>query len=204
FNLVFQGVDGARWVEHLLIGLPGGQVGFLIVTNILVFVLAFFLDFFELSFIVVPLLGPVADKLGIDLIWFGVLLGVNMQTSFMHPPFGFALFYLRSVAAHEDYVDRITRKPIAKVTTEQIYWGAVPFVIIQLIMVGLVIAFPGLVTSAFEKEKKIDIDKVRIELPPDQGPAIDATKGFDLPKQEQKDEVDPMKEIQRQLESGKK
>jgi TRAP-type mannitol/chloroaromatic compound transport system permease large subunit len=204
FNLVFQGVDGARWVEHLLIGLPGGQVGFLIVTNILVFVLAFFLDFFELSFIVVPLLGPVAEKLGIDLIWFGVLLGVNMQTSFMHPPFGFALFYLRSVAAHEDYVDRITRKPIAKVTTEQIYWGAVPFVIIQLIMVGLVIAFPGLVTSAFEKEKKIDIDKVRIELPPDQGPAIDATKGFDLPKQEQKDEVDPMKEIQRQLESGKK
>jgi len=204
FNLVFQGVDGARWVEHLLIGLPGGVVGFLIVTNILVFVLAFFLDFFELSFIVVPLLGPVAEKLGIDLIWFGVLLGVNMQTSFMHPPFGFALFYLRSVAAHDDYVDRVTRKPIAKVTIEQIYWGAVPFVLIQLVMVGLVIAFPGLVTSAFDKEKKIDIDKVRIELPPDQGPAIDATKGFDLPKQEQKDEVDPMKEIQRQLESGKK
>ena len=121
FNLVFQGVDGARWVEHLLIGLPGGQVGFLIVTNLLVFVLAFFLDFFELSFIVVPLLGPVAEKLGIDLIWFGVLLGVNMQTSFMHPPFGFALFYLRSVAAHEDYTDRITKKPVAKVTTEQIY-----------------------------------------------------------------------------------
>ena len=87
-----------KWVEHLLTNLPGGQIGFLIVVNLLVFVLAFFLDFFELSFIVVPLLGPVAEKLGIDLIWFGILLGINMQTSFMHPPFGFALFYLRSVA----------------------------------------------------------------------------------------------------------
>ena len=98
FSLVFQGVDGQLWVEHLLTGLPGGQLGFLIVVNLLIFVLAFFLDFFELSFIVVPLLAPVAEKLGIDLVWFGVLLGVNMQTSFMHPPFGFALFYLRSVA----------------------------------------------------------------------------------------------------------
>jgi GntP family gluconate:H+ symporter len=204
FNLVFQGVDGAKWVEHLLTGLPGGQVGFLIVTNILVFVLAFFLDFFELSFIIVPLLGPVAEKLGIDLIWFGVLLGINMQTSFMHPPFGFALFYLRSVAAQEDYVDRITKKTIAKVTTEQIYWGAVPFVVIQVIMVALVIAFPGLVTSAFDKEQKIDVDKVRIELPTDAPPADagstggpDATKGDDASKQE---EVDPMKDILRQLQ----
>ena len=98
FSLTFYGVDGHIWVEHLLLNLPGGQLGFLIVVNVLVFVLAFFLDFFELAFIVVPLLGPVAEKLGIDLIWFGVLLGVNMQTSFMHPPFGFALFYLRSVA----------------------------------------------------------------------------------------------------------
>jgi len=207
FNLVFQGVDGARWVEHLLIGLPGGVVGFLIVTNLLVFVLAFFLDFFELSFIVVPLLGPVAEKLGIDLIWFGVLLGVNMQTSFMHPPFGFALFYLRSVAAHEDYVDRITKKSVARVTTGQIYWGAVPFVLIQIVMVALIIGFPGLVTSAFQNEKKIDIDKVRIELPPDEGPAIDPSKGLEPPKQEEnrQEEIDPMKEIQRQLqEKGKK
>jgi TRAP-type mannitol/chloroaromatic compound transport system permease large subunit len=95
FSLSFQGVDGPIWVEHLLTSLPGGQLGFLIVVNILIFVLAFFLDFFELSFIVVPLLAPVADKLGIDLVWFGVLLAINMQTSFMHPPFGFALFYLR-------------------------------------------------------------------------------------------------------------
>jgi tripartite ATP-independent transporter DctM subunit len=206
FNLVFQGVDGARWVEHLLIGLPGGQVGFLIVTNILVFVLAFFLDFFELSFIVVPLLGPVAEKLGIDLIWFGVLLGVNMQTSFMHPPFGFALFYLRSVAAHEDYVDRVTKKPIARVTTGQIYWGAVPFVLIQIVMVALVIQFPGLVTSAFSNEKKIDIDKVKIELPTDEGASSDPNKGLGPAKEEENkvEEVDPMKEIQRQLEKGEK
>src|SRR5215467_5088525 len=207
FSLVFRGVNGDLWVESLLTSLPGGQTGFLIFVNAFVFVLAFFLDFFELAFIVIPLLGPVADKLGIDLIWFGVLLGVNMQTSFMHPPFGFALFYLRSVAAHEDYVDRITKKPVARVTTGQIYWGAVPFVLIQLVMVGLIIAFPGLVTSAFEHEKKIDIDKVRIELPPEEGPTIDPSKGFDLPKPEENKQkkLDPMKKIQRKLkESDKK
>ena len=165
FSLSFQGVDGPRWVEHLLTSLPGGQLGFLIVVNILIFLLAFFLDFFELSFIVVPLLAPVAEKLGIDLIWFGVLLGVNMQTSFMHPPFGFALFYLRSVAPEKAYVDRLTRKEIAPVTTGQIYWGAVPFVIIQIIMVGLIIAFPGIVSR--DVEEKIDLDKVKIEMPAD-------------------------------------
>jgi TRAP-type mannitol/chloroaromatic compound transport system permease large subunit len=165
FGLTFQGVDGPRWVEHLLSGLPGGQLGFLIVVNILIFVLAFFLDFFELSFIVVPLLAPVAEKLGIDLVWFGVLLAVNMQTSFMHPPFGFALFYLRSVAPDKAYVDRVTRAQIAPVTTGQIYWGAVPFVIIQIIMVGLIIAFPGIVSR--DKVEKIDLDKVKIEMPVD-------------------------------------
>ncbi|MFZ5463743.1 MAG: TRAP transporter large permease, partial [Pseudomonadota bacterium] len=152
FSLTFYGVDGHVWVEHLLSDLPGGQVGFLIVVNILVFLLAFFLDFFELAFIVVPLLGPVAEKLGIDLIWFGVLLGVNMQTSFMHPPFGFALFYLRSVAPKS-------------VKTTDIYWGAVPFVIIQVIMVGLVIAFPQMVTMGLGKQEKIDLDKIKIEIP---------------------------------------
>ncbi|MDD5177416.1 MAG: TRAP transporter large permease subunit [Sterolibacterium sp.] len=145
FSLTFYGVDGHKWVEHLLTDLPGGQIGFLIVVNLLVFVLAFFLDFFELSFIVVPLLGPVADKLGIDLIWFGVLLGINMQTSFMHPPFGFALFYLRSVAPTSAYKDHQTGRVTQPVTTGQIYWGAIPFVVIQIIMVALVIAFPQLV-----------------------------------------------------------
>jgi TRAP-type mannitol/chloroaromatic compound transport system permease large subunit len=164
FSLAFQGVDGPKWVEHLLSGLPGGQLGFLIVVNILVFVLAFFLDFFELAFIIIPLIGPVAEKLGIDLVWFGVLLAVNMQTSFMHPPFGFALFYLRSVAPHEDYTDKVTKKPIAKVTIEQIYWGSVPFVIIQVIMVGLIIAFPALVSTGLTKETTIDADKALMQM----------------------------------------
>ncbi|MFC5499058.1 TRAP transporter large permease subunit [Caenimonas terrae] len=169
FSLVFQGVDGQKWVEHLLTGLPGGAIGFLIVVNFLIFFLAFFLDFFELSFIVVPLLAPVAEKLGIDLIWFGVLLGVNMQTSFMHPPFGFALFYLRSVAPTKEYTDRVTRQPIAPVTTMQIYWGAVPFVLIQIIMVGLIIAFPGIVSSGLDKTEKIDLDKIQQQMNKDLG-----------------------------------
>jgi tripartite ATP-independent transporter DctM subunit len=135
FTLVFRGVEGDRWVEGLLTGLPGGALGFLLAVNLFVFVLAFFLDFFEIAFIVVPLLWPVALKLGIDPIWLGVLLGINMQTSFLHPPFGFALFYLRSVA------------PVSVRTTD-IYWGAIPFVILQLAMVGLVLAFPGLVGHA--------------------------------------------------------
>ncbi len=167
FSLSFQGVDGPLWVEHLLTSLPGGQIGFLIVVNLLIFFLAFFLDYFELSFIVVPLIGPVAEKLGIDLVWFGVLLAVNMQTSFMHPPFGFALFFLRSVAPAEDYVDRLTRKPIAKVTTGQIYWGAVPFVLIQVLMVGLIIGVPDIVSGGIAKRKAIDISNVKIEIQPE-------------------------------------
>jgi TRAP-type mannitol/chloroaromatic compound transport system permease large subunit len=164
FSLTFYGVNGHVWVEHLLVNLPGGQLGFLIVVNILIFFLAFFLDFFELSFIIIPLVGPVADKLGIDLIWFGVLLGVNMQTSFMHPPFGFALFYLRSVAPTKDYLDKITGKLTAKITTGQIYWGAVPFVIIQLIMVALVIAFPQMVMVYKAGESTMDPSKVEFNI----------------------------------------
>jgi len=168
FSLTFYGVNGHVWVEHLLTSLPGGVLGFLIVVNILIFVLAFFLDFFELSFIIIPLVGPVADKLGIDLIWFGVLLGVNMQTSFMHPPFGFALFYLRSVAPAKDYIDRLSRKVTKGVTTGQIYWGAVPFVIIQVIMVGMVIAFPQMVMVYKSGEKEYDINKIQIIVPEQQ------------------------------------
>jgi TRAP-type mannitol/chloroaromatic compound transport system permease large subunit len=165
FSLTFYGVNGHVWVEHLLTSLPGGQVGFLIVVNLLIFVLAFFLDFFELSFIIIPLIGPAADKLGIDLIWLGVLLGVNMQTSFMHPPFGFALFYLRSVAPAKDYVDRVTKKITKGVTTGQIYWGAVPFVLVQALMVALVIAFPEMVLVYKAGEKKIDIRSIEIIVP---------------------------------------
>jgi GntP family gluconate:H+ symporter len=180
FSLSFQGVDGPKWVEHLLTGLPGGQVGFLIVVNILIFVLAFFLDFFELSFIVVPLLGPVAAALGIDLVWFGVLLAVNMQTSFMHPPFGFALFYLRSVAPNKDYKDRLTGQMIPKVTTGQIYWGAVPFVVIQVIMVSLLIAFPDLVSGGLGKKADINVDDVQIEFQlEEQTPEVDPNSMFE-------------------------
>jgi TRAP-type mannitol/chloroaromatic compound transport system permease large subunit len=166
FSLTFYGVDGHRWVEHLLVSLPGGQMGFLIFVNAAVFVLAFFLDFFELAFIVIPLLGPAADVLGIDLIWFGVMLGVNIQTSYIHPPFGFALFYLRSVAPSEPYVDRVTGVTMAPVTTGQIYWGSVPFVVIQLIAVGLVIAFPSLVMHYRGTGPKIDASKIELNVTP--------------------------------------
>jgi TRAP-type mannitol/chloroaromatic compound transport system permease large subunit len=212
FSLVFQGVDGPVWVEHLLTGLPGGQTGFLIVVNLLVFFLAFFLDFFELSFIVVPLLAPVAAKLGIDLIWFGVLLGVNMQTSFMHPPFGFALFYLRSVAPNKEYTDKITKKPVAPVTTMQIYWGAVPFVLIQIIMVGLIIAFPGIVSSGLDKAVVYDLDKTQQEMEanlPQAEPdaSTDPTAGMpgaDASAPAAADDNDPMKAMQESMEKDKK
>jgi TRAP-type mannitol/chloroaromatic compound transport system permease large subunit len=164
FSLTFYGVDGHIWVESLLTSLPGGQLGFLVFVNAFVFVLAFFLDFFELAFIVIPLLGPAAEHLGIDLIWFGVMLGVNMQTSFMHPPFGFALFYLRSVAPKEPYTDRVTGKVMAPVTTGQIYLGAIPFVVIQVIAVGMVIAFPAMVMHYKGAGALIDPNKVKIEI----------------------------------------
>lgn len=160
FSLTFFLLGGKDWVESLLVSLPGGQLGFLIVVNALIFVLAFFLDFFELAFIVVPLIGPAAEKLGIDLIWFGVILGVNMQTSFMHPPFGFALFYLRSVAPKEAYMDKVTGKLTQAVTTAQIYLGAIPFVLIQILMIAIVILFPALVLVYKSGEVKLDQQQI--------------------------------------------
>ncbi|ANN65515.1 TRAP transporter large permease [Bordetella bronchialis] len=164
FGLTFRGVNGDLWVEHLLTGLPGGQWGFLIVVSVLTFVLAFFLDFFELAFIIVPLLGPVADKMGIDLIWFGVILAVNMQTSFMHPPFGFALFYLRSVAPKDPYRDKVTGRTIAPVTTGQIYWGSVPFIVIQLLMVAAVMLMPAMVMHYKGDQSQVDPASVKIDV----------------------------------------
>ncbi|WP_218014045.1 TRAP transporter large permease [Rubellimicrobium roseum] len=152
FTLVFQGMDGGRWIEHLLDGLPGGQIGFLIFVNIFIFFLAFFLDFFEIAFIVIPLLVPAAENLGIDLVWFGVLICINLQTSFMHPPFGFALFYLRSIAPRE-------------VTTKQIYLGAIPWLGLQLLLVGIVIFWPGLVTGMLNRGPAIDPSTVEIVTP---------------------------------------
>ncbi|MBK5205597.1 MAG: TRAP transporter large permease subunit [Polaromonas sp.] len=215
FSLVFQAADGPKWVEHLLTDLPGGQIGFLILVNVMIFFLAFFLDYFELSFIVVPLLAPVADKLGIDLIWFGVLLAVNMQTSFMHPPFGFALFFLRSVAPEKQYVDRVTRKIMEPVTTMQIYKGAIPFVIIQLTMVGLLIAFPQLVTGSLDKKQEYNMesigDQMRDSLPTtdngyDTSPGASEEPGAAAPEpQSAAPEDDPLKAMQDALkEQGKK
>jgi tripartite ATP-independent transporter DctM subunit len=174
FSLTFYGVSGHIWVESLLTSLPGGQIGFLLFVNAFVFVLAFFLDYFELAFIVIPLLGPAAEHLGIDLIWFGVILGVNMQTSFLHPPFGFALFYLRSVAPRESFLDRITGKLTPGITTGQIYWGAAPFVVIQLLAVISVIMFPSMVMHYKAGLSTIDPNKVQIDIPQiDLPPPID-------------------------------
>jgi tripartite ATP-independent transporter DctM subunit len=177
FSLTFYGVNGHLWVEHLLVSLPGGQVGFLVVVNVIVFLLAFFLDFFELAFIIVPLLGPPAEKLGIDLIWFGVILGVNMQTSFMHPPFGFALFYLRSVAPKFAYTDKVTGKSMEPITTGQIYWGAVPFVVIQCLMVALVITFPQMVMHYKKSAVQLNQDQINQQFNNIGIPSLDAPGG---------------------------
>jgi len=165
FSFTFTAVDGNHWVEALFDKLPGGEVGFLIFVNTVVFLLGFFLDFFEIAFILVPLLAPVADKMGIDLIWFGILIAINLQTSFLTPPFGFALFYLRSVTPVASFIDRITGKRIEGIRTVQIYRGALPFVVIQLIVLGLLIAFPGLVTDSLDRPEEVDLDTIRIEAP---------------------------------------
>src|SRR4051812_10720745 len=191
FSLVFRGINGDLWVEHLLIGLPGGALGFLIVVNAMIFFLAFFLDYFEIAFIMVPLLAPVAQKLGIDLVWFGVLLAVNMQTSFLHPPFGFALFYLRSVAPKD-------------IKTTDIYWGAIPFVCIQIIMIAVVITFPGIVTGNISKaagaiEGSSDVELRRqLDLPATPGAA---PEGTDASKQQKSDDANS--EIERMLKQDK-
>ncbi len=177
FSMVFQGVDGAKWVEHMLSGLPGGQTGFLIAVNIFIFFLAFFLDFFEIAFIILPMLGPVADKLGIDLIWFGVLLCVNMQTSFMHPPFGFALFYLRGIA---DTLFKEKRIPEA-IKSNDIYLGAIPWVLMQLLLVAIVIFVPQTVTVFLDKTEVIDLDKVKIEIPVEEGAIPPAGSASSIP-----------------------
>ena len=171
FSFTFNAADGHIWVEHLFKDMPGGALGFLIVVNILIFILGCFIDFFEIAFIVIPILAPVADKMlggmlppgtppEMTLIWFGVIVAMNLQTSFLTPPFGFALFYLRSVAAKKDYKDRITGAAIPAVQTSEIYKGSIAFIVLQVVMVAVVIAFPTLVTGGIEKVVPIDADKV--------------------------------------------
>jgi tripartite ATP-independent transporter DctM subunit len=206
FSLVFQGVDGGIWVEHMLSGLPGGQIGFLIAVNIFIFFLAFFLDFFEIAFIIIPFLAPVAHKLGIDLIWFGVMICVNMQTSFMHPPFGFALFYLRGIA---DTLHKNGSLP-RKVESRDIYMGAIPWIIIQLILVAIVIFVPQTVTMFLDKEKVLDLDKA-IEtiqqMDSGKGPKADPAQGLAAPDSAGSGaaaaEEDAMDAVKRALEQDK-
>ncbi|ALT79704.1 TRAP transporter large permease [Paucibacter sp. KCTC 42545] len=196
FSLVFQGVEGGIWIEQLLSHLPGGQIGFLIAVNIFIFFLAFFLDFFEIAFIILPLLGPVADKMGIDLVWFGVMLCVNMQTSFMHPPFGFALFYLRGISDTLFKSGAIPRK----VESADIYMGAIPWVLMQLILVAVVIFVPQSVTFFLDKEKAVDMNQAT-ELLQNMGkaaPAPEPASGSSAPADGAED--DPMAAVRRAME----
>ena len=160
FSLVFQGVGGRLWIETMLTSLPGGQIGFLVFVNVFIFLIAFFLDFFEIAFIIIPLLAPVADKLGIDLVWFGVLICANIQTSFMHPPFGFALFYLRGIAP-------------PSIRTAEIYRGAIPWVVLQVILVVIVIYWPGSVTYWIDKAVPFNSKAINIEVPMEEPPPLD-------------------------------
>ncbi len=216
FSFTFNAADGHIWVEHLFDKVPGGVIGFLIVVNILVFILGMFIDFFEIAFIVIPLLAPVADKMGIDLIWFGVIIAMNLQTSFLTPPFGFALFYLRSVAPRHDYKDRITGKMIPAVTTSQIYKGSIAFIAIQVFMVAMIMTFPNLVTGNISKVKglsdaevmqQLDISNMEDEEAPSTDPAEDDE---DAPKLEApaplegKNDDDPMKAMQDALAKDRK
>lgn len=202
FSMVFQGVDGHQWVEHMLDDLPGGTTGFLIVVNVFVFFLAFFLDFFEIAFIIVPMLAPIADKMGIDLIWFGVLLCVNMQTSFMHPPFGFALFYLRGISDTLFNEKRIPRPILSK----DIYMGSIPWIVMQLILVAVVIFIPETVTAFLDKAPVVDIDNIQIDAPPPVEGAVSDDAGASLEGMEIDKGVveDPAKALQEAVKTDPK
>lgn len=212
FSFTFNAADGHLWVEKLFAQLPGGQMGFLIAVNTLVFILGCFIDFFEIAFIVIPLLVSVAEKLQIDLIWFGVMIGMNLQASFLTPPFGFALFYLRSVAPRSDYTDRVTGRRIAAVTTAQIYKGAAVFIALQLIALAAVITFPGLVTSRASAKPAVSIEDIHLEAETggyggteetlQTAPAVQGEGQIPLPQPEAPSppQEDPMEAVRRALE----
>jgi len=213
FSFTFNAADGHVWVEHLFDKLPGGELGFILFVTGLVFVLGMFIDFFEIAFIVVPLLVPVAEKMGIDLIWFGVIIAINLQTSFLTPPFGFALFYLRSVAARNDYTDRITGARIPAVTTGQIYKGAIAFIIIQIFMIALVIAYPNLVLGGLDKKADINLDDIKLEMPLDPDAEAKASEEKEEGAEEDEEEKedgeekeeadDPAKALLESMKKGK-
>jgi TRAP-type mannitol/chloroaromatic compound transport system permease large subunit len=226
FSFTFNAADGHIWVEHLFDKLPGGALGFLIIVNLLVFVLGMFIDFFEIAFIVVPMLAPVAAKVlpellpegappEMALIWFGIILAMNLQTSFLTPPFGFALFYLRSVAARNDYTDHVTKQRIPAVTTAQIYKGSIAFIILQLIMVVVVVAYPSLVIGNIEAAAKVDdatVTDMLNNMPGLEQEEQDPTQGMEGADQPAEgdaaapaeEEVDPAKALEDELKSEKK
>ena len=208
FGFTFSAADGKIWVEELFDKLPGGAIGFLIFVNLLVFGLGFFLDFFEIAFIVVPLLAPVAEKLDINLIWFGIIIAMNLQTSFLTPPFGFALFYLRSVAPRNDYIDEVTKKRIPRITTEQIYKGSIAFIILQVMMVALLLWQPQLVTGQLKQTVLMEESDARDLLmnmtpqdfdEPEEGTNMDRI--LDFQRSQQTNEDDPLRDLQDALRS---
>ena len=170
FALTFQAIEGPTWVKTLFAALPGGEMGFLLFVNALVFVLGFFLDFFEIAFILLPLLLPVLRDMDINLVWFGVMMAMNMQTSFLTPPFGFALFYLRSVAPKEPYEDKVTKARIPAFKTSDIYKGSIAFVCLQLVMVATILFYPDIVLMGLGEQQVLDVENVDLNITPEEEP----------------------------------
>ena len=217
FSFTFNAADGHIWVEHLFLDMPGGAIGFLIVVNILIFILGCFIDFFEIAFIVIPILAPVAEKIlpglvpGMTadqaMIWFGVIVAMNLQTSFLTPPFGFALFYLRSVAPKNDYKDRITGENIPSVKTSEIYKGSIAFIVLQLIMVAAIIVFPNLVTGGLKEGVKIDADAAFEQMLNQAGEDTDKDDVVNMDDMKPAADApveDPAKALEAEMKAGKK
>ncbi|MFN5096120.1 TRAP transporter large permease subunit [Limnohabitans sp.] len=217
FSFTFNAADGHIWVEHLFLDMPGGAIGFLIVVNILIFILGCFIDFFEIAFIVIPILAPVAEKIlpglvpGMTadqaMIWFGVIVAMNLQTSFLTPPFGFALFYLRSVAPKNDYKDRITGDNIPSVKTSEIYKGSIAFIVLQLIMVAAIIVFPNLVTGGIKEGVKVDADAAFEQMLNQAGEDDDKDDVVNMDDMKPASDApaqDPAKALEAEMKAGKK
>ena len=217
FSFTFNAADGHIWVEHLFLDMPGGAIGFLIVVNILIFILGCFIDFFEIAFIVIPILAPVAEKIlpglvpGMTadqaMIWFGVIVAMNLQTSFLTPPFGFALFYLRSVAPKNDYKDRITGDNIPSVKTSEIYKGSIAFIVLQLIMVAAIIIFPNLVTGGIKEGVKVDADAAFEQMLNQAGEDDDKDDEVNMDDMKPASDApaqDPAKALEAEMKAGKK
>ncbi len=214
FSFTFNAADGHIWVEHLFVDMPGGAIGFLIVVNLLIFILGCFIDFFEIAFIVIPILAPVAEKIlpglvpGMTpdqaMIWFGVIVAMNLQTSFLTPPFGFALFYLRSVAPKNDYKDRVTGENIKAVTTTEIYKGSIAFIVLQLIMVAAIIMVPSLVTGGLQEGGKVDAEAALEQMLESESQTQDDQADDLKPEGEEAPEDDPAKALEAEMKAEKK